>query len=82
LIRKFQFSTGNFLGSWGSSSTTNKRESQPGIYFPIGFEYIAKKGFTVQMDVGPNLVGKDWVQTNTAPIMGSLKIGYTFNPRQ
>ena len=82
LIREFQFSTGNIFGSWGSSSTTNKRESQAGIYFPIGFEYIAKKGFTVQMDVGPNLVGKDWAQTNTAPIMGSLKIGYTFKPRR
>ncbi len=80
LIREFQFSIGNTFGSMGSSSTSNKRESQGGIYLPIGFEYIAKKGFSLQIDIGPNLVGKDWAQTNTAPIMGSLKFGYTFKP--
>jgi len=81
LIREFQFNTGNIFGSMGSSSTTNKRESQAGIYFPIGFEYMAKKGFALQIDIGPNIVGKDWAQTNTAPIMGSFKIGYTFRPK-
>lgn len=82
LIREFQFTPGDIFGSMGSSSTKNKRESQVGIYFPVGFEFIAKKGFTLQMDLGPNLVQKDWAQTNTAPILGSFKIGYTFRAKQ
>lgn len=82
LIREFQFSSGNLFGNMESTSTKNKRESQAGIYLPIGFEYIAKKGFTFQIDVGPNFVREDWAQTNTAPIMGSLKIGYTFKSGQ
>ena len=83
-IRKAEpFINTDFFGSMGSTSyTDNKRESQVGVYFPIGFEYIAKKGFTLQIDIGPNLVGKDWAQTSTAPIVGSFKIGYTFKPRQ
>ena len=46
------------------------------------FYSMTKKGFTIQLDVGPNLIGKDWGQTNTAPIMGSFKIGYTFRAKQ
>jgi len=81
LIREVQFISVDIFGSMGSS-TTNKRESQVGVYVPLGFEYIAKKGFTIQMDVGPNFVRDDWSQTNTASFMGSLKIGYTFKPKQ
>ena len=81
IIREVQLISGNLFGSMGSS-TTNKRESQVGVYIPIGFEYIAKKGFTIQLDVGPNFVKDDWGQTNTASYMGSLKIGYTFKPKQ
>ena len=81
LIRKVQFFTGNVFGSTGSSST-NKRDSQVGLYLPIGFEYIAKKGFTIQLDVGPNIVRNNWNQTNTGIVMGSFKIGYTFRPKQ
>jgi hypothetical protein len=43
---------------------------------------MAKKGFTIQLDIGPNFIKEDWGQTNTADILGSLKIGYTFRPKQ
>ncbi len=56
-------------------------ESQLGIYAPIGFEYIALKGFTILVDIGPNFVKEDWDQISTFPIMGSLKIGYTFRKK-
>ena len=48
-----------------------------GVYFPIGYELITQKGFTFQIDVGPNLVKENWGQGNTFPIMGSIKIGIT-----
>ena len=50
---------------------------QLGIYFPIGYESISKKGFTFQIDIGPNFVNENWEQINTSPIMGSIKIGIT-----
>ncbi len=83
-IRKTEgFINTDFFGSMSTGSyTTDKRESQVGVYFPIGFEYIARKGFTIQADVGPNLVSDDWSQVNTAPINGSFKIGYTFRPKK
>ena len=82
LIREFQFTNLAIFGSVnGGSSTAHKKESQFGLYIPIGFEYVAKKGFTLQFDMGPNFVANDWGQTNTAPIMGSLKIGYTFRTK-
>jgi len=58
---------------FGSSS-----ESQLGIYIPIGFEYMAQNGFTFQIDAGPNIVEKDWGQTNTKSFIASLKIGYAY----
>lgn len=83
-IRKTEgFVNTDFFGSMSTgSSTSDKSESQVGVYFPIGFEYMAKKGFTIQADVGPNLVSDDWSQVNTAPINGSFKIGYTFRPKK
>ena len=56
-------------------------ESQFAVYLPIGFEYIASKGFTIQLDVGPNFVENDWAQSNTSSILGSIKIGYTFKKK-
>lgn len=79
-IREFTLNSGNLFGSSGVSES-QKRDSQLGVYIPIGFEYIANKGFTLQLDIGPNLVGEDWGQSNTAPVMGSLKIGYTFRAK-
>ena len=29
-------------------------ERQVGIYIPLGYEYVARGGFTLQIDVGPN----------------------------
>lgn len=57
---------------------SSEAERQLGIYCPIGVEYIAVEGFTVQVEVGPNFVQEDWEQVNTFPFMASLKIGYTF----
>jgi len=56
-------------------------DSQLAVYFPIGFEYIAAKGFTIQIDLGPNFTQEDWEQANTLPLYGSLKIGYTFRKK-
>lgn len=81
LIHEVSFGSINIFGDSGSSGR-DKRDSQAGLYVPIGFEYIAKNGFTIQLDLGPNFVQHDWGQTNTAPIMGSFKIGYTFRSKQ
>lgn len=56
-------------------------DTQMGLYIPFGYEYLGKKGFTLQVDIGPNFVKEDWGQTNTIPFFGSLKIGYTFKKR-
>ena len=56
-------------------------DSQLAVYIPIGFEYIAAKGFTIQIDLGPNFTKEDWGQANTLPFYGSLKIGYTFRKK-
>ncbi|MFK7814281.1 MAG: hypothetical protein AB8B59_17415 [Maribacter sp.] len=80
LIHEVVFISGTIFGE-SDSSGSNKRDSQAGMYIPIGFEFISKNGFTIQLDLGPNFVKKDWDQTNTAPIMGSLKIGYTFRSK-
>jgi len=59
----------------------SSRERQFGVYIPIGFEYIAPKGFTLQIDVGPNFVNDDYDQVNTLAFFGSIKVGYTFRKK-
>ena len=49
---------------------------QAGLYIPIGYEYNAKKGFSLQIDIGPNFVSEDWSQGNTYVINGSIKLGF------
>ncbi len=49
---------------------------QPALYIPIGYEYIARKGFSIQLDIGPNFVRENWDQWNTYPVNFSFKIGY------
>lgn len=71
-----QFGSIKQISLFGSSD-----KSQLGVYLPIGFEYIALKGFTIQVDIGPNFVKEDWIQINTFPVLGSLKIGYTFRKK-
>ena len=52
------------------------KDRQPGIYIPFGFENINKKGFTFQIDIGPNFVKDDWNgQPNALRILWSIKIG-------
>lgn len=67
---------GNFFGG-----PDTQHDTQIGLYIPFGYEYLGKKGFTLQVDIGPNFVKEDWGQTNTIPFFGSLKIGYTFKKR-
>ncbi|MEH0154700.1 hypothetical protein V6R21_11215 [Limibacter armeniacum] len=67
----------NYNPIFGSSS-----EMQIGLYIPIGYEYIAKKGFTIQFDIGPNLVRHDWGQANTEVLNASLKIGTTIRSKK
>jgi predicted RNA-binding protein with TRAM domain len=50
---------------------------QFGIYLPVGYQLIGKKGFTLQVDIGPNFVNENWGQINTSPILGSIKLGIT-----
>ena len=71
-----QLTLTNSVNLFGSSS-----ESQWGAYLPIGYEYLSLKGFTVQVDIGPNFVENDWDQINTLPFMGSIKLGYTFRKK-
>ena len=51
------------------------KERQLAVYFPVGYEYIGKKGFSFQVDIGPNIIQKDWGQYNSSPILASIKIG-------
>ena len=53
-------------------------ETQLGIYLPLGYESVSSRGFTFQIEVGPNFVSKDWSQTNTLPLIASVRIGKTF----
>jgi hypothetical protein len=50
-------------------------DDQFGFYLPLGYEYVAKSNFTLQVDLGPNFVSKDWGQSNTYPLLFSIKIG-------
>ena len=55
----------------GTSSGTR----QIGVYFPLGFQYYADRGFSLRIDFGPNFTNEDWDQGNTSPILISIKIG-------
>lgn len=54
------------------------KERQLALYVPFGFEFIGKKGFSFQIDIGPNFIQQDWGQYNTIPFFGSLKIGFSY----
>jgi len=66
----------NIFGSSGDY------ERQAGFYIPIGYEYVAKKGFSIQIDAGPNFVKDDWEQGNTYPFLGSIKVGYVIRAKK
>ncbi|MBP7238960.1 MAG: hypothetical protein KBA14_01940 [Saprospiraceae bacterium] len=61
-----------------SYSGSSGGDRQNGLYIPVGFEYVAHRGFTMQLDIGPNFYKYDYAQRNTVPFFGSLKIGITF----
>ena len=56
---------------------SNSGIRQLGVYFPIGYQSMAMKGFTFQIDVSPNITKENWDQANTSPFFGSIKIGIT-----
>jgi len=39
---------------------SNSGIRQLGVYFPIGYQSMAMKGFTFQIDVGPNITKENW----------------------
>ena len=62
---------------------SDANERQTGFYFPLGFEYIDRRGLTFQIDVGPNSVAtREWGQHNTRPILLSVKLGKTFKAKR
>lgn len=50
-------------------------DTQLEVYLPIGYEYLGRRGFTFQADVGPNFANEDWGQSNNLPFYGSIKVG-------
>jgi hypothetical protein len=56
---------------WNSRSAATQLE----VYLPIGYEYLGRRGFTFQADLGPNFVNEDWDQSNSLPFYGSIKVG-------
>lgn len=68
-----------FINELGWLLTTG--ETQPVVYLPIGFEYISQKGFTIQVDAGPNFVKNEWIQLNAAPFLFSVKLGHIFRKK-
>lgn len=74
LYTGFQFISYHAFSYSGSSGG----ERQKGLYIPVGCEYVAHRGFTIQLDIGPNFYKYDYDQRNTVPFFGSLKIGITF----
>ena len=54
------------------------RNKETGLYIPLGYEFIGKKGFTLQLECGANFVSQDFGQTNTKPVVFLMRIGKTF----
>jgi hypothetical protein len=52
--------------------------SQFAIYFPIGLQYTAPKGFTLHFECGYNLYKEDYSQRNTKPFLYTIRIGKTW----
>lgn len=53
-------------------------DRQGGVFIPLGYEYLARGGFTLQVEVGPNFVGTHWSQVNTRRILASIRLGKTW----
>ncbi|NNF18820.1 MAG: hypothetical protein HKN61_03515 [Flavobacteriaceae bacterium] len=68
----------DFGSLYDTSENTYNGDTQIGLYLPIGYEFLGRRGFTAQAEIGYNLVGKDWDQGNTLPLIGAIRIGYTF----
>jgi hypothetical protein len=45
------------------------------VYVPVGYEFIGKKGLSLQFDIGPNFAQYNWSQNNTMGFNASLRIG-------
>ena len=62
-------------------SNLSSGNKQLGLFIPLGYEFVGKNGFTLQLECGPNFVSEDYGQTNTKPVMYLLRIGKTFGFR-
>ena len=52
--------------------------SQAGFYLPVGLQYTAPKGFTLQFEGGYIIFKEDWGQRNTQPFLYTIRIGKTW----
>lgn len=56
----------------------SSKKKQTGLFVPLGYEFVGKKGFSVQLECGPNFVNEDYGQTNTKPLVFLIRLGKTF----
>ena len=61
---------------------SEETEQLAGIYFPIGMEFISPKGFTLQVEAGPNILNGNGEQANTGPFQIAFRIGKTVFPER
>lgn len=64
-----QINLGDYFTNYGS---------QTGIYFPVGLQLTALKGFTFQFEAGYNIFKEDYSQRNTQPFIFAIRIGKTW----
>ncbi len=59
----------------------SSKKKQTGLFVPLGYEFVGKKGFSVQLECGPNFVNEDYGQMNTKPVVFLIRLGKTFGIR-
>ncbi len=59
----------------------SSKKKQTGLFVPLGYEFVGNKGFSVQLECGPNFVNEDYGQTNTKPVVFLIRLGKTFGIR-
>lgn len=52
--------------------------SQAAVYFPVGIQVTAPKGFTLHFEGGYNIFREDYSQRNTQPFLYTIRIGKTW----
>lgn len=59
----------------------SSKKKQTGLFVPLGYEFVGRKGFSMQVECGPNFVNEDYGQTNTKPVVFLIRLGKTFGIR-